>query len=77
MSTTTDSDITFSALVSLSAGVDPWDREGSPELGPSDQPWRAYWPPDLSKVTEHELSTKPWLTWKNDPTKLNNKPWYQ
>ncbi|PGH34608.1 hypothetical protein GX50_02592 [[Emmonsia] crescens] len=68
--------MTLSALVKLSVKTDPWDVDGKPELGPSNQPWRAYWPPNLTGVSERELSAKPWLTWKHDPAKLNNKPWY-
>ncbi|EGC47730.1 predicted protein [Histoplasma capsulatum var. duboisii H88] len=64
------------ACVQLSVDTDPWDVNGKPELGPSHQPWRAYWPPNLSCVSERELSAKPWLTWKHDPAKMNNKPWY-
>ncbi|KAJ5336062.1 hypothetical protein MYU51_019989 [Penicillium brevicompactum] len=76
MSTSPPFDMTFSALTSLSDNVDPWDLDGRPELGAFHQPWRAYWPPDLTKVTDGEMCAKPWLTWKNDPTKMNNKPWY-
>ncbi|PGH01898.1 hypothetical protein GX51_04951 [Blastomyces parvus] len=69
-------DTSLSALVQLTVKTDPWDIDGKPELGPSHQPWRAYWPPDITGVSEQELSAKPWLTWKHDPMKMNNKPWY-
>ncbi len=40
------------------------------------QPWREFWPPqNIESLTAEELGTKPWLTWKPDPTKPNAKPW--
>ena len=56
-----------------------WDIGGIPETGPSYQPWRAYWPPPksvISALSAEELKSQPWLTWKRDPAKINDKPWY-
>lgn len=61
------------------SNVDAWDIGGKPESGPSVQPWRDYWPPKqcIDSMSEEELASQPWLTWKRDPTKINDKPWYQ
>ncbi|KAM5354321.1 hypothetical protein ACJ41O_000970 [Fusarium nematophilum] len=54
-----------------------WDTLGSAEKGSSSQPWREFWPPrNLENVSSKELKEKPWLTWKRDPKRPNDKPWY-
>lgn len=61
------------------ANTDAWDLDGTPEIGSSVQPWRAYWPPKecVADLSAEELAAQPWLTWKRDPAKINDKPWYQ
>jgi hypothetical protein len=57
-----------------------WDMGGEPEIGPSFQPWRAHWPVSpntIQQLCAAELQAQPWLTWKRDPQKINDKPWYQ
>jgi hypothetical protein len=56
-----------------------WNIDGIPEIGPSYQPWRSYWPTSKTAITAlsaEELKAQPWLTWKRDPAKINDKPWY-
>lgn len=54
-----------------------WDIDGIPERGAVYQPWRAFWPPkNPDRLPADELAAKPWLTWKRDAAKPNEKPWY-
>jgi hypothetical protein len=58
--------------------IDPWDLDGTPETGPSYQPWRKYWPQkNIDQLSAEELKQRPWLTWKRDNSKPNDKPWYK
>ena len=41
------------------------------------QPWKAWWPPkNTESLSEEEIARQPWLTWKPDPNRPNDKPWY-
>ncbi|KAK4201351.1 hypothetical protein QBC40DRAFT_295755 [Triangularia verruculosa] len=56
-----------------------WDTQNgtSDTNDPLYQPWREFWPPrDVEDLSEAEIRAKPWLTWKRDKTKPNDKPWY-
>ena len=67
----------LSVMMEADDDVLTWDTLGVPERGPSHQPWRAYWPPkNVETLSEDELKSKPWLTWKRDKTRPNDKPWY-
>jgi hypothetical protein len=62
---------------SLIAAVDPWDQAETLNKNGLAQPWREFWPPkNLDQLSQEELASKPWLTWKRDPNKINDKPWY-
>lgn len=55
----------------------PW-AGGIPSEGSKRQPWREFWPPkNLEQLSAEEREQQPWLTWKRDPSKPNDKPWYQ
>lgn len=56
-----------------------WDTQNgtSDPNEPLYQPWREFWPPrNVGDLSEAEIRAKPWLTWKRDKTKPNDKPWY-
>lgn len=48
---------------------------GLPTGNEKTQPWKSFWPPDTSKMSEDELRAQPWLTWSPDPSKPHDKPW--
>jgi hypothetical protein len=73
--------LSFPESLSMIARADgnalAWDTLGIPERGPSYQPWRTYWPPNnIESLSEDELKSKPWLTWKRESSRPNEKPWY-
>jgi len=41
------------------------------------QPWREFWPPKKENYSAEEQKKMPWLTWKPDPAKPDDKPWRQ
>lgn len=53
-----------SSMTGNFSNVDAWDLDGTPESGPSHQPWRTYWPPrqSVDSMTAKELAEQPWLT---------------
>ncbi|KAK3377122.1 hypothetical protein B0T24DRAFT_235626 [Lasiosphaeria ovina] len=54
-----------------------WDTQSNSEAaGALYQPWREFWPPNVSVFSKEELASKPWLTWKRDASRPNEKPWY-
>jgi hypothetical protein len=40
-----------------------------------EQPWRAFWPPKAENYSEQQIQDMPWLGWKFDPSKAEEKPW--
>ncbi|KAI1422499.1 hypothetical protein F5Y12DRAFT_799479 [Xylaria sp. FL1777] len=42
---------------------------------PKAQPWKAFWPLSKDGITAAEQSKMPWLTWKPDPARPDDKPW--
>jgi hypothetical protein len=53
-----------------------WDLESISEPGSKHQPWRVHWPPQRENFSEEDLKSQPWIGWKRDPKKINDKPWY-
>ncbi|KAF6229103.1 hypothetical protein HO133_007217 [Letharia lupina] len=41
------------------------------------QPWKAFWPLKAENFKSEERATMPWLTWKPDPKRPDEKPWRQ
>ena len=41
------------------------------------QPWKAFWPLKAEEFGAEERAGMPWLTWKPDPRKPDEKPWRQ
>jgi len=41
------------------------------------QPWKEFWPPNKDSFSPEEQKKMPWLTWKPDPAKPDEKPWRQ
>ena len=39
------------------------------------QPWKAFWPLNQKMYTTEQQAKMPWLTWKPDPAKPDDKPW--
>ncbi|KAK7918289.1 hypothetical protein PG985_010163 [Apiospora marii] len=55
-----------------------WDLLTESKPGSCAQPWREFWPPtNVDAMTPEEVEEQPWLTWKRDPSKPNEKPWYK
>ncbi|CEL02035.1 hypothetical protein ASPCAL01610 [Aspergillus calidoustus] len=46
-----------------------------PTASTKNQPWKAFWPLDPAKYTEVQRQQMPWLTYKYDPTRPNERPW--
>jgi hypothetical protein len=41
------------------------------------QPWKNIWPLKAENYTEEEREKMPWLGWKPDPGKPDERPWRQ
>ena len=41
------------------------------------QPWKAFWPLKAENFTAEQRAAMPWLTWKPDPQRPDEKPWRQ
>ncbi|KAL4821139.1 hypothetical protein BDW67DRAFT_152160 [Aspergillus spinulosporus] len=45
------------------------------QVKPKHQPWKSFWPLDPTKYTEAQRAQMPWLTYKYDPARPNERPW--
>ena len=65
------------------------EREcNEPKTNEREQPWKAFWPPNIKDLSAEDLQLQPWLTWRpqqgeNEPDKPepskpdpDSKPWY-
>lgn len=71
---------TYSLKLPEDRHVLAWDTKNCQKTSTSSpkQPWRDFWPPkDIQVLSEDEIRSKPWLTWKRDEAAPNEKPWYQ
>jgi hypothetical protein len=41
------------------------------------QPWKDFWPLKAENYTAEQLEKMPWLTWKADPKRPDDRPWKQ
>jgi hypothetical protein len=48
---------------------------GKVVAGTKTQPWKAFWPMKAENYPAEHLKAMPWLTWKPDANKPDDKPW--
>ena len=73
----------------LKVAMDAQAKERTDPKGDErEQPWKAFWPPNIQGLSEEELRLQPWLTWSTrqgetepgepEPEKPDpdSKPWY-